>query len=317
VSVFAVFVIATALAIARPLAEGPAALRPVGGSGQFRFTGAGTVGEVEGTAVTTVAPAAIAAGEAVTFTLKLTWTETDQQSPCGFGSPSGSTPSQSNTASLFPLTSIRPGHGEDLSIGRVTDTAADYKGSVNGSTWKCGPPNHITRTEGYVARVSGATTSKLERGCYAAFPSAGFPVTSYLGPSATFEGTFATLSIGGVDCTGAATSGTPAFTDTFTARGQAKAHAVTVPAQRTKADIKLRWAKPGDRFTVTAVTLTPKRKTSSVATATKLKITFTSRSPTSMGLRASNLTPGKLSFKVVSTKLGSRTTVRTGVTFKP
>jgi hypothetical protein len=309
---------AAAIAIARPLADGPAALRPVAGSGQFHFTGAGTLGEVEGTAVTTVAPAAISPGEPVRFSLKLTWTETDQLASCNFGSDAGSTPSQPSTASRFPLTSIRPGHGEDLSIGRVADTAADYTGSVNGSTWKCGPPNHITRTEGYVARMSGATTSQLAAGCYAPFPSAGSAVTAYLGPHATFEGTFATLSIGGVDCTGSTSAtGSPAFTDTFTTSGQAKPHAVSVPVRRSRADVTLRWAKSGNRFTVTGVTLTPKRKTSSVGQATKLKITFPFRTPTSLGVRIGNLAPGKLSFRVVGTKVVARTNVRTGVVFKP
>jgi len=107
-----------------------------------------------------------------------------------------------------------------------------------------------------------------------------------------------------------------AFTDTFSAAGQAKPHAVTVPAGKTKAEITLRWTKPGDRFTIADVVLVPKRKTASVARAEKLKITFFSLTPTSMGVRIGNLAPGKLTFRVVSKKQNGTTTVRTRVILK-
>ena len=306
-----------AVAFAGSTAGGPETLRPVSGSGEFQFSGKGTFGDVTGTATTKVVPAAIKPGDPVRFTVNVTWTETDQMPSCAFGSASGSTPSQSVKQSQIPLTSIRPGHGEDLSVSRVADAPdADYTGRVNGSTWVCGPPNHITRTEGYDASVSGSATAKYAPGCYAPFPSAGYPVTSYLGPNATFQGTFATLSVGGVNCaTGATTAGT-AFTDTFSAAGQAKPHAVAVPAKKTKAEITLRWAKPGDRFTIAGVVLVPKRKTSSVGRAEKLKITFFSRTGTSLGIRITNVSQGKLSFRIVSTKVSGRTTVRTRVVLK-
>jgi hypothetical protein len=309
---------ATTLAMARPFAGGPATLQPAPGSGQFRFAGTGTSGSaIEGTATTKVVPATIKPGEAATFTVGLTWTETDQKATCSFGSASGSTPGQTFKGETFPLQPIRPGHGEDLLVAaRVTNAPADYTGNNNASTWTCGPPNRLTRTEGYVARVSGADTAKYAAGCYAASPSAGYPAYAYLGAGATYEGTFATLSVGGVDCTGGAAPAATAFTDTFSAAGQAKPHAVTVPATRTKAEVTLRWAKPGDRFTIASVVLVPKRKTASVGQAEKLKITFFSVTPTSVGVRITNLAPGKLTFRVVSKKQNGTTSVRTRVILK-
>jgi len=118
---------------------------------------------------------------------------------------------------------------------------------------------------------------------------------------------------------GATTGGVPAataFSDTFSAAGQAKPHAVAVPAAKTKAELTLRWTKPGDRFTITDVLLVPKRKTSSVAQTEKLKITFFSLTPTSMGVRIGNLAPGKLTFRIVSKKQNGTTTVRTRIILK-
>ena len=107
-----------------------------------------------------------------------------------------------------------------------------------------------------------------------------------------------------------------AFADTFNAAGQTKPHAVAVPAEKTKAEITLRWTKPGDRFTIADVVLVPKRKTASVARAEKLKITFFSLTPTSMGVRIGNLAPGKLTFRIVSKKQNGTTTVRTRAILK-
>jgi len=268
-----------------------------------------------GTARTTVIPSAIKPGEPARFIVDVTWTETDQLSPCPYGR-SGTTPSQTARYPQFPLTSIRPGHGEDLLTYHVFDAPADSTNRLNGSRVECGPPNRITRTEGYDAHVPGSATAKYAPGCYAPFPSGGSNTVGFSGPDATFEGTFATLSVGGVDCTGAVASASPAFTDTFSAAGQARPHAVDVPATRTKAELTLRWKKPGDRFTVAGVLLVPKRKTSSVGQATKLKITFFARTPTSLGMRITNLAPGKLTFQVVGQKVSGRATVRTHVVLK-
>ena len=95
-----------------------------------------------------------------------------------------------------------------------------------------------------------------------------------------------------------------------------KPHAIAVPANRKTAEITLRWAKPTDRFTVAGVVLTPKRKTSSVSQADKLKITFFSRTGTSLGVRITNLSPGKLTYRIVATKLTGKATVRTKVALK-
>jgi len=318
--VCAVFAGATALAVARTVA-GPAALRPVPGSGEFHFSGKttafGAPANVVGTATTKVIPAAIKPGEPARFVVDVTYTATDQAVPCPSGSGSGTVPGQTVADPRFPLTSIRPGHGgEDLFVGRVFDAPADATDRVNGQTWKCGPPNSVTRTGGYDARVPGSATAKYAPGCYAPFPSDGTPIVSYLDPNATFEGTFATLSVGGVDCTSSATAGPKTFTDSFSAVGQTKPHAVAVPLAKTRAEVTLRWTKPGDRFTIANVVLVPKRKTASVTQAAKLKITFGALTPTSLSIRIGNLTPGKLTFKIVSKRLNGTTTVRTRIILK-
>lgn len=308
--------VGAAVAFAGPTAGGPETLRPVPGSGEFRFSGKGTFGDVTGTATTKVIPAAITPGEPVRFIVDIRWTETDQNPSCSYGSDSGATPSQTVNYQQVPLTAIRPGHGEDLSVGRVTDARADLTGRINGATWACGPPNHITRNEGYEARVPGSATANYAPGCYAPFPSAGSNTVSYLGPNATFEGSFATLSVGGVNCTGGGATAPQTFTDSFNASGQARPHAVAVPPKKTRAEVTLRWTKPGDRFTVAGVVLTPKRTTASVGRAEKLKITFFSLTPTSVGVRISFLTPGKLTFRVVGKTVSGRATVRTRVVLK-
>lgn len=309
--VCAAFAGVTALAVAEPLAGGTAVLRPVPGSGEFRFTGKGTFGDVTGTVTTKVIPATIKPGEPVRFIVDTTWTDTDQLSSCPYGSTSGSTPSQTTTYQQFAPTSIRPGHGEDLLANHGIVAPADVTSRVNGSTWACGPPNHITRTEGYEARVPGSATTDYTPGCYAAYP----PLLWLVGDP-ILEGTFATLSVGGVNCaTGAAAAG-PAFTDSFSTAGQTKPHAVAVPARKTRAEITLRWTKPTDRFTIAGVVLTPKRTTQAAGRSEKLKITFFSVTPTSIGVRIGNLAPGKLTFRIVGKKVSGRATVRTRVVLK-
>ena len=313
--VCAVFAGATTLGVARTVA-GPAALRPVPGSGEFRFSGKGSVGVAEGTVTTKVIPAAIKPGEPVRFIVDVTWTDTDQGSACPYGSGSGAVPGQTGKYQFVDILFIRPGHGEDLLANKGFAPPADTTTRMDGFTFACGPPNKATRTEGYDARVPGSTTASMKPGCYAPYPGAtGIPI-AYLGPDATFEGTFATLSVGGVDCTSSATAGPKTFTDSFSAVGQTKPHAVAVPLAKTRAEVTLRWTKPGDRFTIANVVLVPKRKTASVTQAAKLKITFGALTPTSLSIRIGNLTPGKLTFKIVSKRLNGTTTVRTRIILK-
>lgn len=301
-----------AVAVARPAAGAPEALRPVAGAGELRFTGTDAFGVVTGTATTKVVPATIKPGEPVRFTVNMTWTETDQMTPCPYGSASGSTPSQTTTYQEFAPTSIRPGHGEDLLANHGIVAPADVTSRVNGSTWACGPPNHITRTEGYEARVPGSATTHYTPGCYAAFPNA----VGLISQDLTMNGTFATLSVGGVNCATGAVAAGPVFTDTFSASGQVKPHAVAVPPGRTRAEVTLRWTKPGDRFTLAGIVLAPKRQTASVGRAEKLKITFFALSPTAMRVGIRFLTLGKLTFRVVSKRVSGLTTVRTRVVLK-
>ena len=302
------------LAGARPTA-GAADLKPVAGSGTFTFSGKGNFGTVKGTVKTTAVPSSIAPGEPVRLTMEISWTETGQAPQCYPGTIDGQTHQQSQ----FPIVTIRPGHGEDLAQqARVVDATGDTTVVWGDNVTTCGATDTVTQTDSYDARVSGSETKSYVPSCISPFPSAGTNVFGNLGPDATFDGTFATVSIGGADCfgTGGSVSSTQTTTDTFTAPGQAKPHAVTVPANRTKAELNLRWAKPTDRFTVAGVVLTPKRKTSAVSQSDKLKITFFARTGTSLGVRITNLSPGKLTYRIVATKVSGKATVRTKTVLK-
>jgi hypothetical protein len=312
-------VLAATAALAQPYAEGPAALRAVTGSGMFSFTGKGTFGTVKGTVKTTVTPAVITPGQPYSMTMQLSWTETGQSSTCSPGTIEG----QTHTQSQFPLVSpVRPGHGEDLvDTSHIVDAVGDTTVVWGDNVTTCGATDTVRQTDSYDVRVDGSETKGYNPtpSCVAPYPSAGTNVVGNLGPDATFEGTVAVLSINGADCTGAATTAgrtAPTYSDTFTAPGQAKPHAVAVPANRTHAEITLRWTKPTDRFIVAAVVLTPKRKTSAVSRGEKLKITFFARPGSSLGVRISNLSAGKLTFRVVSTKVAGKATVKTNVTLK-
>ena len=310
--VCAVFGSAAALAAAGSTAGGPATLRPVSGSGEIRFSGKGTYGVVVGTVTTKVIPSAIKPGEPVRFIVEQTWTDTDQMSACPYGAGAGSIPSQNLKYVEFGLVSIRPGHGEDLTVNAISTASPGDVTGRQGATYACGPPNHITWTTPYDVRAPGSATAHYAPGCY----TVNFASPLGLAYNVMLEGTFATLSVGGVDCTGAVASASPTFTDTFSASGQTRPHAVDVPPRSTKAELTLRWTKPGDRFSVAGVLLVPKRKTSSVGQAAKLKITFFARTPTSLGVRITNLAPGKLTFQVVGQKISGRATVRTHVVLK-
>jgi hypothetical protein len=58
------------------------------------------------------------------------------------------------------------------------------------------------------------------------------------------------------------------------------------------------------------------RRTSSVGRTEKLKITFFARTPTSLGVRITRLTQGKLTFRIVAKKVSGRAIVRTRVLLK-
>ena len=321
-AVCATFAGLAAFAVARPLTGGPGVPQIAAGSGTFTYittklpiTAFGPV-VATGTVTTRTIPAAIKPGEPVRFIVETRFVETYEKSPCPF--EPGADPGSSNVSTRFPLSWIRPGHGEDiLDAGRVHDIDGTMTTrGFNAQTSTCGPPR-ITRVTSYDTRMTGAQTAGLSAGCYAhaLFGIGLLP----LPPETTYAGTFATLSVGGVDCTSGGTAAAvpvTAFADTFSTAGQAKPHAVAVPAAKTKAELTLRWTKPGDRFTIADVVLVPKRKTASVGRAEKLKITFFSVTPTSMGVRIGNLAPGKLMFRVVSKKLSGTTTVRTRVILK-
>jgi len=108
----------------------------------------------------------------------------------------------------------------------------------------------------------------------------------------------------------------PTFTDTFTAVGQAKPHAVKVTAATPVAAITVTWIDRRDRFDLSAVQNI--RRTSFAApsaedqTPEKLKITRR-RTATSLTVRVEKLKPGTLKFKVVAKAVRARARVVTRV----
>ncbi len=108
----------------------------------------------------------------------------------------------------------------------------------------------------------------------------------------------------------------PTFTDTFTAAGQAKPHAVKVTAATPVAAITVKWIDRRDRFDLSAVQNV--RRTSFAApsaeaqTPEKLKITQR-RTATSLTVRVEKLKPGTLKFKVVAKAVRARARVVTRV----
>jgi hypothetical protein len=313
----AVCVLAATAAGAQSVAGGPEALRGVPGSGTFTFAGKSNLGFVKGTVTTTVVPASITPGQPYRATMKLSWTETIQApNHCNPGTIPGQT---HPNYGAFPLVSpVRPGHGEDLlNHPQIVDAAGNVTNVWGDNVTTCGAIDTVRQTDSYEALVSGSLTKSYTPSCVAPYPSAGTDIVGSLGPDGTYDGTFAVLTIGGAECTSAAApAGGTTTTDTFTAAGQVKPHAVAVPANRTRAEITLRWTKPTDRFTVAGVALTPKRRTSSVSRADKLKITFFARTGTSLGVRIENLAPGRLTYRIVATKVSGKATVRTKTVLK-
>ena len=183
--------VVASIAGARP--SGLADLRPVAGSGTLTFSGKGTFGTVKGTVTTKVVPSSITAGEPARFTMEISWTETGQSPQCA----SGTNPGQTHPTTQFPMVTIRPGHGEDLAMPRIVDAVGDVTVVWGDGVLTCGATDTFKQTDSYDARVSGALTKGYVPSCVAPYPSAGTNVFGNLGPDATYEGTFATLSIGG------------------------------------------------------------------------------------------------------------------------
>ena len=109
------------------------------------------------------------------------------------------------------------------------------------------------------------------------------------------------------------------FTDTFTAPGQAKPHAVTIPAAAKTVDLTIRWPKAGDAFDAAGFVVVRGGKVVARGPAAyeaeprKLKITKLKITKTSVTIRVSRLVAGKLKFKVVAKKVSGTTKVTTRV----
>ena len=109
------------------------------------------------------------------------------------------------------------------------------------------------------------------------------------------------------------------FTDTFTAPGQAKPHAVTIPAATKTVDLTIRWPKAGDAFDAAGFVVVRGGKIVARSPALfqaeprKLKITKLKITKTSVTIRVSRLVAGKLKFKVVAKKVSGTTKVTTRV----
>jgi hypothetical protein len=104
------------------------------------------------------------------------------------------------------------------------------------------------------------------------------------------------------------------FTDQL-AQGASKTHAVSVPRSVKSLQIALTWSSPLDSFAISRLRLVSHGKTIAMASkrVAKLKVKRTT-SPTFTLLKISALKPGKLTFSVKATKIGSGTPKVTLVT---
>jgi hypothetical protein len=97
------------------------------------------------------------------------------------------------------------------------------------------------------------------------------------------------------------------YADAFSAPGQARPHAVPIPASYTRATIVCRWSKSANRFDVVGVVNAAKKLLSVDGNGRlrpgKLKIS-TSRTKKSVKVTVSRLRPGTLRFSVKAQKLG-------------
>jgi hypothetical protein len=94
------------------------------------------------------------------------------------------------------------------------------------------------------------------------------------------------------------------FTDTFKKAGQMKSKAIAIGKRTSTADITLTWASPQDRFSVTKISLKPKR--GARISISKKHIKRTS-GKTYLNVSVKGLKPGKLYFKLKVKKLGPAT----------
>jgi hypothetical protein len=107
-----------------------------------------------------------------------------------------------------------------------------------------------------------------------------------------------------IDTTLTCQSAPKTFNDGFTKVGQSKAHAVGLLHAARSVQLTLSWSDPKDRFTITRLRIVRGRKTVGIARARKLKLT-TRRGTTFLVVKVSRIVPGKLTFRVKATALGS------------
>ncbi len=115
---------------------------------------------------------------------------------------------------------------------------------------------------------------------------------------------------------GGTPSAPPTFTDTFTAAGQTKPHAVKITAATPVSVITVKWTDRRDRFDLSGIQnvrrTTAARPSAEEQTPEKLKITR-QRTATSLTVRIEKLKPGSLKFKVVAKAVQTRAVVVTRV----
>lgn len=104
------------------------------------------------------------------------------------------------------------------------------------------------------------------------------------------------------------------FTDTFTAPGQVKPHAVSVSERVKRARILLRWTKPSARFDIVQIKLVRRANAGTIRLKPgRLKISKRRRA-TSVEVRVSRLKPGTLRFRVRANRVSGETRTTTRVT---
>jgi hypothetical protein len=98
----------------------------------------------------------------------------------------------------------------------------------------------------------------------------------------------------------AASSPLATFTDTFTAEGQGKTHAVRIAVGLKAVELRLTWKKRVNGFRVTGIRLAAPSSYRAPSAASKLKITVVRSTALSRTIRVEKLRPGTLRFRIVA-----------------
>jgi hypothetical protein len=171
----------------------------------------------------------------------------------------------------------------------LTDGGHDVGTYNNGH--RGGPPTYVI---GFSSAISGTDGQRLQQ---IASETGGkyFPETDSTKLQAVMNEIGTTLTC---------QSPPKTFRDGFTKVGQSKPHAVGLAHAARSVQLTLSWTDPKDAFTITRVRILRGRKTVGIARARRLKLT-TRHGATFLVVKVARIVPGKLSFRVKATRLGS------------